>query len=180
MTTTTKTDDSKAEVKEEKSQRQLEIERLRRTRVAPGIASRNLEYPSREGYVRRVVCDRHGRLEKFTRGGWAYVTEDQLEEKNPGTLKASTREGVDSRVSQVVGTHKNLTPMTGYLMEIPEELYQEDQDEKMDRLDALEGSLRAGADADGSGKAGTPQNPGHDGRYVGRQGIKIQQKGRRR
>lgn len=165
-----------------KSQRQQEVERRRKLRVAPGVASRNLDYPAKEGWVRRVVCDRHGRLDKFVNGGWSFVSKDDEGSENPeGILKAGTREGLDSRVSQVVGTHKDNTPMHGYLMEIPEELYDEDQAVKMERIDALEGTLRAGMDADGSNPAGTKDRPGPDGRYVGNQGIKMQPKfGQRR
>lgn len=159
--------------KEAKSQRQLEIEQLRKNRVPAGIPSKNLEFPAREGYVRRVVADHPGRLDKFYNGGWRFVNEDSLDEQNPGKLKASTREGVDSRVSQVIGTKKDNTPMTGYLMEIPEELYNEDQAAKMESLDALEAGLRAGRDAEGGA-------PGRDGRYVPQHtGIKIEQKGGR-
>ena len=171
------TEDKEAGVEEKvekKSQRQLEVERIRRARVAPGTASLNLDFPAREGYKRRVVCDRQGRLDNFEKWGWSYVTQDQLEEKNTGSLKASTREGIDSRVSQVVGSHKDGRPMTGYLMEIPEEIYDEDQAAKMEKIDALESGLRQGASADGSTR------PGQDGRRVGSAGIKIEQKGRRR
>jgi hypothetical protein len=157
-----------------KSERQLEIERIRKMRVPPGIPARSLDYPGREGYARRVVCDRHGRVDKFLAGGWSFVQQDALEENPTGVLKASTREGVDSRVSQVVGSHKDNTPMTGYLMEIPVELYDEDQALKMGHIDALEAGLRQGADTDGS------VGPGRDGRYVPSTGIKIEQKGRRR
>ena len=170
----TKIIDNKPEVKEDppKSQRQLEVERIRKNRVPPGIPSMNLDYPKREGYARRVVCDRHGRLDKFLAGGWSFVQQDDLEEKASGALKAATREGLDSRVSQVVGTHKDNRPMTGYLMEIPEELYEEDQALKMEHIDSLEAGLRQGSDADGSGRAGK------DGRYVPSTGIKIDQRGR--
>lgn len=160
--------------KEEKSQRQLEIEELRKTRVPPGIPAKNLEYSSRPGYARRVVCDRHGRLERFVRGGWSFVEKDNLEEQNPGLLKAGTREGGDSRVSQVVGTHKDNSPMIGYLMEIPEELYDEDQAVKMEQVDALESGLKTGKSADGG------EGPGRDGRYVPSTGIKIDQRSRRK
>ena len=173
MTTDIQKDGEKKE-ESKKSQRQLEIERLRKIRVAPGIPSRNLDYPVKEGYVRRVVCDRHGRLDKFEKGGWSYVSTDELEEKNPGTLKASTREGVDSRVSQVVGSHKDGKPMHGFLMELPVELYDEDQEEKMEQVDALEAGLQQGKDTDGSG------GPGKDGRYIPSTGIKIGQKRQRR
>ena len=173
---TTKIIDAKTESKEvdPKSERQAEIERIRKMRVPPGIPARSLDYPAREGYTRRIVCDRHGRLDKFLAGGWSFVQQDALEEKSAGALKATTREGVDSRVSQVVGSHKDNQPMTGYLMEIPVELYEEDQAEKMEHIDNLESGLRQGTDTDGGA------GPGRDGRYVPSTGIKIEQKGRRR
>lgn len=165
----------KTEDKEEvKSQRQLEIERIRKNRVPPGIPSMSLDYPRREGYARRVVCDRHGRLDKFLAGGWSFVQQDALEESPTGALKVTTREGLDSRVSQVVGSHKDHRPMTGYLMEIPDELYDEDQAVKMEHIDALEAGLRQGTDADGSA------GPGRDNRYIPSTGIKIEQRGRPR
>lgn len=159
-------------VEEAKSQRQKELEELRKNRVAPGIPSKNLEYPSRPGYVRRVVCDRHGRLDKMLKGGWRFVTHDELEEANPAVIKATTREGVDSRVSQVVGSHKDNSVMHGYLMELPQELYDEDQAVKMQAVDELEDGLRQGMSADGSVK------PGQDGMRVGSAGIKIERKRR--
>jgi hypothetical protein len=172
-----KTIDVKEEVvaakpEEKKSQRQLDIERARKNRVPPGIPSTSLDYPVREGYNRRIVCDRHGRLDKFLAGGWSYVQQDALEENPTGTLKATAREGIDSRVSQVVGSHKDNRPMTGYLMEIPDVLYDEDQVVKMEHIDNLEAGLKQGADADGGA------SPGRDGRYVPSTGIKIEQKGR--
>lgn len=153
----------KAEPKEKeegKSQRQKDLEQLRKTRIPPGVATPSAAYPSRPGYKRRVVADRPGRLEKFLRGSWTFVSEDDLDEQNPGRLKAGMREGQDSRVSQVIGSNRDNSPLVGYLMEIPEELYDEDQAVKMERVDELEGALRQGMDADGSSR------PGEDGRYV--------------
>jgi hypothetical protein len=158
---------------EKKSQRQLEIERLRKTRIPPGVPSLNLDFPSREGYTRRVVADRPGRLEKFRAGAWSFVEKDSLPELDPGLLKAGAREGQDSRVSRVIGSHRDGSPMVGYLMEIPTELYDEDQALKAEKVDGLEASLRQGHDLEGGGR------PGQDGRYVpSHTPIKIEQKGR--
>jgi hypothetical protein len=174
MTNKILTEDKVEQKEEKKSQRQLEIERIRKTRVAPGKASLNLDFPAREGYKRRVVCDRQGRLDRFVKAGWAYVTTDQLGEPHTGSLKATTREGIDSRVSQVVGSHKDGRPMTGYLMELPEDIYDEDQVAKMEKVDTLESGLKQGMSADGSTR------PGQDGMRIGSAGIKIEQKGRQR
>lgn len=169
------TDDKKApEAKEEvKSARQLEIEELRRVRTPAGAPTPNITFPKREGYERRVVCDRPGRLEELYKRGWRFVQEDTIEDPILSDLKISKRKGIDGRASQVVGSHKDGSPMVGYLMELPTELYTEDQAAKMEQLDALESGLRQGQDADGSGKAG------QDGRYIPKHtGIKIDQKGR--
>ena len=144
-------------VSEREKARLALIAKKRKGRIPPGVQSANLDYPRRRGFERRVVCDRPGRLEKFEQGGWDFVSLDDLGGDNPADKKVAAKEGVDSRVSQVVGTHKDGSAMTGYLMEIPTELYDEDQAAKMERVDNLEAGFRKGLDADGS--AG-------DGRYV--------------
>jgi hypothetical protein len=163
-------EDKKVEVVEKKSQRQLEIEELRRVRVPAGTPRSNLNFKAREGYKRRVVMDKPGRLQEFYERGWRFVKADDItiEDKNvEGLLKASTRQGIDGTASQVIGSHKGGTPAIGYLMELPDELYEEDQQHKAVKVDALEDSLRQGMDADGGGSG--------DGRYVPKHtGIKIE------
>jgi len=168
-------------VKEDgKSQRQREIEDLRKRRVPAGIPSMNLDFPTREGFSRRIVSDRPGRLEKFEKAGWRFVERDELEEPNTGSLKVTTREGIDSRVSQVIGSHKDGSPMVGYLMEIYDELYDEDQAVKMEKVDALEAGLREATTTESSDRPGTGRQPSAEGQYIpAHTGIKIDQKGRR-
>jgi hypothetical protein len=140
-------DEKKVPQKEEtepKSQRQIEIEELRKSRIPAGIPSANLTFPSRDGYKRRVMVDRPGRLEKAYQGGWRFVMKDSIKTPLPQELKVTTRDGQDARVCQVVGSHKDGTAMLGFLMEIPEELWQEDQDAKMNKLDLLESGMRQG------------------------------------
>lgn len=139
------------EAKEEaKSKRQLEIEELRKSRVPAGIPQANLVAPEREGYVRRWVCDRPGRLEKLYKGGYRFVKKDDIDEALPQALKVTTRESVDGTVTQAVGSHKSGQEMIAYLMEIPQELYDEDQEVKMAKIDELESTLMKGALPDGS------------------------------
>jgi len=154
----------------EKSKRQARLEEKRKRRVSPGIPSKRLDYPARPGFVRRVVVDRPGRLEKFERGGWEYVHEQDLSSGDYPNEQVTTREGIDSRVSQVVGQHRSGEPQHGYLMEIEQELYDEDQAEKQAKIDRLEAGLRAGQ-VDGGSSA-------EDGGYVKQ--IKIDQRGRSR
>jgi hypothetical protein len=149
------------------SRRAALIAKKRAERIPPGMKSLSLDYPQRPGFTRRVVCDRQGRLERFEAGGWDFVTHSTLYGENPADRKITAREGIDSRISQVVGKHKDNSPMIGYLMEIPTELYNEDQAMKMEQLDKLEAGFRQGIDPDGKGR------PGSDGRYVPSTGIHI-------
>lgn len=130
----------------------------RQARVPLGVPRLKLQFPERPGYVRRVIADRPGRLEDALRGGWTFVTEDD----NSDDLAV----GLDSRVSRVIGRHPDGTPMRGYLMEIPKELYDADQAAKMKWLDEVEAAMREGRDQFGS--------PGVDGRYIPKPGIRIE------
>lgn len=143
-------------------ERQARIAKIREDRIPPGVQSLSLDYPKREGWTRRIVCDREGRLQKFERGGWSFVHVDDLEGENPADRKVSSVEGTDSRVSQVVGTHKGGAPMIGYLMEIPTEIYDEDQALKMDSVSRREKGYMAGLDEHGRREDGqyVPKNPG--------------------
>lgn len=139
-------EEKKTEVKEnKKSQRQLEIEALRKNRIPAGVPQPSLIAPKREGYQRRWVCDRPGRLDKLYKGGWRFVEKDDIDDDLPQMLKSTTRESIDSTVTQAVGSHKSGKEMTAYLMEIPMELYEEDQAVKMEALDELERGLLQGS-----------------------------------
>lgn len=137
----------------------------RKERVPLGIPRMKLQAPSRPGYRRRWICDRPGRIEDAIRGGYQFVTKETL--GGPDVpVDLTERESVDSRVSRVVGVHEDNRPMVAYLMEIPEELYEEDQARKQAKVDEKEAALRRGVDQHGA--------PGQDGRYVPSAGIKIE------
>jgi hypothetical protein len=137
----------------------------RKERIPLGIPRKKLDFPSRPGFVRRVIVDRPGRLEDAERAGYQFVTEATLHgDASPKDL--TERESVDSRITRVVGTHEDGRPMYGYLMEIPEELYKEDQRTKQAVIDKMEAAMRRGQDDQGG--------PGQDGRYIPRVGIKIE------
>ncbi len=84
-----------------------------------------LQYTERAGYHRHIFNDKTGRLERALRGGYQFVTKDQMPDYIERPL--SQKEEVDSRVSWMVGQEDNGTPIRGYLMELPEEDYQADQ-----------------------------------------------------
>lgn len=136
----------------------------RKKRVPLGIPRQKLTAQQRDGYVRRWVVDRPGRLSQAEDGGYTFVT-DPL----PGASDVTQRDGIGSRISRVVGTHEDRNPMTAYLMEIKKEWYDEDQKLKGKSVDTTEAALKTGSDQHGS--------PGEDGRYIPKEGIKIEQKG---
>lgn len=143
----------------------------RKERIPLGIPKKKLDFPHRPGFVRRIIVDRAGRLQDALNAGYQFVTEATLHgDAAPKDL--TERESVDSRISRVVGTNEDGSPQRGYLMEIPEELYWEDQRAKQERIDRMESAMRKGQDEGGG--------PGEDGRYIPRTGIKIEHGSRRR
>lgn len=97
------------------------------------IATRDpLKFATRPGYRRRVVNDiRDGaRIQMFLDAGWRMVEGDVTtaadgEAGRPSQVGAAVRRSVGAGVQ-------------AYLMEIPEELYEQDQRKKWDKLDAQE------------------------------------------
>ncbi|MCX8125831.1 MAG: hypothetical protein N3E40_01625 [Dehalococcoidia bacterium] len=138
----------------------------RRERVPLGIPRLKMQFPERPGYVRRIINDKPGRLEDAVAAGWQFVTYE-----TPGyeDLSTATTAGLDSRVSRVVGVNDDGSPMRGYLMEIPEEIYNRDQELKEQFLRQKETGMRSGVDSYGA--------PGQDGRYVPSVGISIRHEG---
>lgn len=92
-----------------------------------------LKYPEKKGYRRRMVNDTDTRIQTFIEGGWTPVEGDEKgsdpragETSIPGNVvKKSVGQGV-----------------TGVLMEIPEELYEEDQAAKQKRISKAEDAMR--------------------------------------
>lgn len=88
-----------------------------------------LTAPQREGYYRRFVVDRPGRLEDAEAAGYAFVHDPKIQiGENPDDV--TKQAGLDSRISKRVGNHADGTPMMAYLMEMPQDWYRENQDEK--------------------------------------------------
>lgn len=132
----------------------------RKERVPLGVARSQLAVPQREGYTRRWVNDDgKGRLQKALDGGYNYVDDPDL---RVGQDDGGSR--TDSRVSRVVGTKKDNSPMRAYLMEIPSELYREDQASKQAELDEVDRAIRQGRLV----------TDGEQHRYVPERAIKVE------
>ena len=112
----------------------LEKEEPEKVRV-PMYASRRLRFPKREGFHRHVFNDdkKKDRIRKALNAGYTFVTED-VEGRDPRAGDASR---IGKNTSQHVGNG-----MTGFLMEIPQKLYDEDQAAKNRKTDAREAAIK--------------------------------------
>lgn len=111
-----------------------------------GALEQKLNYPAREGFHRHWFNDAPGRVQRAQEAGYDHVKGDD-----------------GKNVSRIVGTAEGGGAMLGYLMEIPEEWYQADMAAQQEIVNAKEAAMRRG-DLD--------KQEG-DGRYVPKQGIKI-------
>ena len=97
-------------------------------RVPLGQHVAKLAYAPRPGYHRRWVSDLAGRVDKALAAGWSHVKDPKT--KTP--VKYVTDPSLGSGGRQ------------GFLMEIPEELYNEDQKVKSDSLDEVDNAIYNG------------------------------------
>jgi hypothetical protein len=111
-----------------------------------GALDQKLAYPDRPGYHRHWFNDVAGRVARAQEGGYEHVKDH--EGKN---------------VTRIVGTAEGGGALHAFLMEIPEEWYQEDMAAQQNEINAKEAAIRRG---EADRKEG-------DGRYVPAQGISI-------
>lgn len=118
-----------------------------------GSQTQKLAYEARVGYHRHWFNDLPGRIEQALEAGYTHVED---------------REG--KKVSRVVGIAPSGGPQTGYLMEIPEEWYEEDMARQAAIDTEREQAIKTGS---------VSGQPGKDGVYVPKdRGIKITTSGR--
>lgn len=98
-----------------------------------------LAAPPREGYMRRWVNDKPGRLAMFQKLAYDFVEDASIES-----------DGTDSRIRRTVGTQEGGAPQYAYLMETPLEEYQHGVDEKEESRAAFEAAINRGDDPLGS------------------------------
>ena len=131
----------------------------RKQRVPLGVPRLKMSVTERDGFQRRWINDTGGRLAQAEEGGYCFVKREGAEFKEADAKNQNS--GVNNCISKVV----NSDGTRSYLMEIPMAMYESDQLAKMAKIDELENGLRVGDDAHGK--------TGRDGRYVPREGIKI-------
>ena len=102
------------------------VARLRNVRKPFGAFQQKLAYPPRAGYYRYWFNDEPGRVSQAKDAGYNHV-------KDKGTGEI---------VKRVVGTKKEGGALFGYLMEIPQELWNEDHAATHRRTDEIESAVR--------------------------------------
>lgn len=141
-------------------------ERAKRERVPLGRHRQRMgigRYEVPTNKVPRWVNDKGTRVSDALAGGYEFVRdpsikpgEDDLISRNPGDA-----------VSMKVGTKKDGSPLTAYLMMIDKELYDEDQKEKQRRLDEIDSAIQHGRH----------ESQFEDGKYVPKSGIRYNPRG---
>ncbi len=97
-----------------------------RVRVPFGSMTQKLAYPARPGYHRHWFNDEPGRVERAVAAGYDHVQEN------------------GEKVKKVVGRYDSGVPVLGYLMEIPQEWYDEDMAAEERLVKEKEDTIRRG------------------------------------
>ncbi len=96
---------------------------------------RLLDAKPKEGFVRRWVNEEIGAVEAYEEAGYSLVLEEGADTSDKRAQEASQMGSVTRRV---VNKDPNASVRHAVLMEIPKEFYDQDQAEKMRRLDEQE------------------------------------------
>ena len=118
-------------------------ELARQERIPLGIRFSKLTVPQRLGFERRWINDKPGRIEAAKLGGWSLVIDLDLK---VGNVSENGNSELGHAISRVVGLHAGGNAMKGYLMEIPKEWYNEDQNVKRKKRMEIQESILRGDD----------------------------------
>lgn len=99
----------------------------RETRQPFGSQTQKLAYPKREGYHHHWFNDTPGRVDQALQAGYVHV-----------------KDKTGKNVSRVVGTQDGGGGLTAFLMEIPQEWYDEDMAREEERNFATEAAIKRG------------------------------------
>jgi hypothetical protein len=120
----------------------------RRRRPSTGGHAYKLSAPSREGETRRWVNDEGNRIANMKELGYEFVSDTAVKTDQPG-----------SRIARRVGTQANGAPLHAYLMETPDQLYQQGVDEKEAKNSLVDQAIEAGRDF--TGRLTSQESYGH-------------------
>ena len=119
-------------------------ERKRRGGHPVGMPSMRMHVEPREGYFRYWFNDTPGNIQSALDGDYEFVKEGTV----AGTLSQqedlAASDAGGQRVSKVVGTQADGSPMVAYLMEIPQEWYDEDQAKILASAREVEHQIKTG------------------------------------
>jgi len=113
----------------------------------------------------RWMNDELNRISNALQGSYEFVSSDELGDTDIGERDVTSGStDVGTRVSRIVGTKEDGTPLTAYLMKIPLEYYDEDQADKQRIIEENEAAMFRGEHDDaGEGES----------RYVPKEGMSI-------
>jgi len=119
--------------------------RANRPRRVPVSGSRDILTIDKkeDGFEYRIVKDKKGRIDRFEKGGWEVVHNSETKVGDVDDKNIS--EGSPVKIDLGRGE-------TGYLMRIPSEYYQEDQNAKEQNLRAKEQQMHTKATQDYYGR----------------------------
>ncbi len=108
--------------------------RASRPKRTPLGARNRLTFGAQDpNFVYRVINDQDDRLKRAQEAGYEFVVSDE----QLGDKRVAEGGKVDSRVSKPVGNG-----VRGFLMRIPREYYDEDQQAKAQRIDDVEAAMK--------------------------------------
>lgn len=120
-----------------------EIEQIRATRQRlDGRVEKLKVYGTVPGYHLHIFNEDGARLDEAQRSGYTFVKRKEIQ--NVGRDVASFNTDPGENVRFVVGKRDNGNPMYGYLMKIPEEIFQDDQDALEAFNAGVDGAIRRG------------------------------------
>lgn len=120
-----------------------EIDRIRENRQPlDGRVEKLKVYGAIPGYHLHIFNDDGARLDEAQRHGYAFVKRTEI--RNVGRDVASFNTDPGENVRFVVGKRDNGNVMYGYLMKIPEEIFQEDQQTQEAFNAGIDGAIRGG------------------------------------
>ena len=139
-------------------------EDTRKERIPLGRMRRKLAIPDGlipKNKIARWINDHPGRLQAALEGGYQFM-DDPLAKVGEGS--ENQRDSLDMKISRIVGTRDDGSPLKAYLMVINKSLYDADRKEKDKHLDEIDAAIKGG---------NVEGQVGQDGRYIPSTGISV-------